>query len=123
VHKLLLDENLSPWVGVQRRQEERDVVHIRDRGILGDPDHAVLAKAFDEDGILVTANVGVFRKLAGARELHAGMVLVEDGGLNRAEQLEVLQRILVALDAEDDLVNRVLTVKLDGGLVIEELPP
>lgn len=122
MHKLLLDENLSPWVGRQLQEEGRDVVHVRERGILGDPDHIVLARAYDEDRTLVTANVGDFRKLAAARELHAGIVLIEDGGLSRVEQLEVLRRVVETLDAEADLVNRVLTVRLDGELIIEELP-
>ncbi len=122
MHKLLLDENLSPWCGRQLQLEGWDVVHVRDRGILGDPDHVVLARAYDEDRVLVTANVGDFRKLAAARDLHAGIVLVEDGGLSRAEQLEVLRRVVEALDTEKELINRVLTVRLDGALVIEALP-
>lgn len=83
----------------------------------------MLDKAFAEDRILVTANVGDFRKLAAASELHAGIVAIQDGGLNRAEQLEVLRRVALALDGEADLVNRILTVALDSGLTIEELPP
>jgi hypothetical protein len=43
-------------------------------------------------------------------------VLFLDGGPRRDEQLEVLR-------TELDLVNRVLTVALDGGFTIEELPP
>lgn len=72
--------------------------------------------------MLVTANVGDFRKLAAACEVHAGIVLLLDGGLRRDEQLEVLRRVIVALEADGDLVNRTLTVALDGGFIIEELP-
>jgi hypothetical protein len=83
----------------------------------------VLELAFGEDRVLVTANVGDFRKLAAARDLHAGIVLLLDGGLRRDEQLEVLRRMNVALETDGDLVNRLLTVALDGGFSIEELPP
>jgi predicted nuclease of predicted toxin-antitoxin system len=122
MHKLLLDENLSPWVALHLQQEGRDVAHIRDRGMLGEPDHVVLERAFAEDRVFVTANVGDFRRLAAAREIHAGIVLLEDGALNRHEQLEVLRRVLNALDGESDLVNRALVVTLDGGLDVEEIP-
>lgn len=121
--KLLLDENLSPRAAVDLRADGHDVVHLRERGRLGIPDPEVLELAFAEDRVLVTANVADFRKLAVARDLHAGIVLLLDGGLRRDEQLEVLRRVIVALEGGDDLVNRLLTVALDGGFSIEELPP
>jgi predicted nuclease of predicted toxin-antitoxin system len=123
VHALLLDENLSAAAAVALRNEGLDIVHVRERGLLGATDWQVLEAAFDEDRVLVTANVGDFRKLASARELHAGIVLVESGGLLREEQIELVRRIHAALAAEPDLVNRVLTVALDGTMSIEELPP
>lgn len=78
--RLLLDENLSPRVAIDLRQEGYDVVHLRERGRLGITDPQVLALAFDEDRVLVTANVADFRKLAAAREVHAGIALLLDGG-------------------------------------------
>lgn len=121
--KLLLDENLSPRAAVDLRADGHDAVHLRERGRLGIADPEVLELAFAEDRVLVTANVADFRRLAAARDLHAGIVLLLDGGLRRDEQLEVLRRVLVALEGGDDLVNRLLTVALDGGFSIEELPP
>jgi len=123
VVKLLLDENLSPRAAVDLREDGHNVVHLRERGRLGIADPEVLELAFAEDRVLVTANVADFRKLAAARDLHAGIVLLLDGGLRRDEQLEVLRRVIGALEAGDDLVNRLLTVALDGGFSIEELPP
>ena len=40
----------------------------------------------------------------------------------RDEQLEVLRRVIEALEQERELVNRAVTVQLDGGFVIEEIP-
>jgi len=79
--------------------------------------------SFTEDRILVTSNVNDFVKLARARELHAGIVLVEDGGLLRDEQLAVVRRAVVALSAEGDLVNRVLRIWQDDTVVFEDIPP
>lgn len=119
--KLLLDENLSPRAALDLRDEGHDVIHLRERGRLGIADPEVLELAFAEDRALVTANVGDFRKLAAAREVHAGIVLLLDGGLRREEQLEVPRRVIVALEAEGDLVNRALTVALDGAITMAEV--
>lgn len=122
VLRCLLDENLSPRVAVQLRVDGHDAVHVRDRSLLGEPDPVVLERAFEEDRIFVSANVLDFRKLAVARELHSGLILIEDGGLRRDEQLELMQRLVPVLLGLGDLVNRVLTVRLDGELIVEELP-
>lgn len=122
MHRFLLDENLSPWAAVELRKVGVDVVHLRNRGVLGVDDAAVFALPYREDRVLVTANVGDFRKLASSVEAHVGLVLVEDAALSRKEQLEVLRRVLASLQGEDDLVNRALIVRLDGSLSIEEIP-
>ena len=78
--KLLLDENLSPKVAETLSKEDGvDICAVRDRGMLEASDDEVLDRAFEEDRILVTANVCDFEKLAHARELHAGIVLLEQG--------------------------------------------
>ncbi len=120
--KLLLDENLSPHVAMVLRAEGHDVVHVRERGMLGATDQAVLEKAFTEDRVLATMNVADFEKLATARELHAGVVLITPGGLLRDEQLRVLRPVIAALQNED-LVNRALRAELDGPLTFEPMPP
>ena len=121
--RLLLDENLSPKVAqTLAREEGVDACHIRDRAMLEASDTEVLEKAYSEDRILVTANVGDFRRLAAARELHAGIVLLEAGDLRREDQLDVLRRVAKALENERDLVNRVLRVTVEGDLVFEGIP-
>jgi predicted nuclease of predicted toxin-antitoxin system len=90
VVELLPDENLSPRAAVGLRADGHDVIHLRERGRLGISDPEVLALALVEDRVLVTANVADFRKLAAARDLHAGIVLLLDGALRRDEQLEVV---------------------------------
>jgi predicted nuclease of predicted toxin-antitoxin system len=106
-----------------RKEDGVDAVHVRDRGLLGALDHTVLEAAFAEDRVLVTSNVDDFVKLARARELHPGIVLIEDGGLFRAEQLQVVRKAIAALGGQRDLVNRVLRIWLDGSPVLEEIPP
>jgi predicted nuclease of predicted toxin-antitoxin system len=77
--ELLLDENLSPKVAELLAKEDGiDACHIRDRAMLESEDHQVLERAYLEDRVLVTANVDDFIKLARARDLHAGIILLED---------------------------------------------
>ena len=103
-----------------------DAVHVRDRGKLGQTDAVILDLAYREDRILVTANIADFRKLASRRELHAGIVLMEDGSLDRKEQLKVMRlavrRIKREIAAGRDLVNRVLFVAVSGAMRFEETP-
>jgi predicted nuclease of predicted toxin-antitoxin system len=126
--KLLLDENVSPTVALTLRTavEAVDAAHVRDRGMTGASDLDVLEKAFEEDRILVTANVGDFEKLAKARDLHGGIVLIEDGALLRDEQEAVLRRAVEAIRDEyaagRDMVNRVLRITLLGEPAFETLP-
>lgn len=121
--KLLIDEDLSPTVGAALRREGVDAVHVRDRGLLGAVDSVVLEAAYAEDRVLVTANVGDFRALAAARDVHCGIVLIEHGQMLRVEQVEIIRRVVAWLADHGDLMNEALTVTIAGDLTVERLPP
>ena len=114
--KLFLDENLSPFICVVLREDGVDASHVRDRGMFGATDAEVLERAYAEDRLLVTLNVDDFVRLVRARDLHAGIVLIEQSGLTREEQLDVVRRalalIVAELEAGRDMVNRVLWIDL-----------
>jgi predicted nuclease of predicted toxin-antitoxin system len=123
--RFLLDENLSPKVGVTLQSEGLDVVHVRDRGLLGATDAVVLERAFQEDRIVVTSNVDDFVRLARTREIHSGIILVEESGLTRDEQLTLVRRALNILQEDSHtgrgLINRVLRIWVDRNM-FEDLP-
>ena len=108
--KLLLDENLSPAAAVALIADGVDAYHLRDRGILGATDQELLERGYQEDRVLVTSNVDDFAKLARAREIHAGIVLIERAGLRRDEQIELIRTIARAVGAHGAMVNEVLRV-------------
>jgi predicted nuclease of predicted toxin-antitoxin system len=125
--KFIIDEDLSPRVARYLCQEFCfDAIAVRDRGLLGATDPEVLEYAFKEDRILVTANIRDFEKLAAAVEIHAGIVLMQDGDLLAAEQIEVIDTVVRVLQAEiatgKDLVNRVLYISIAGIVRFENLP-
>lgn len=120
--KLLIDENLSPSIAkVLCTEDGLDACHVRDRGKLGLKDPGVLDLAFDEDRILVTANVDDFVRLAKLRDVHAGMILIEAGDLYRDGQLAII-RAAVGVIRNDDMANRVLWVNTDGTMEFEDIP-
>lgn len=119
--KLLLDENLSLRAVRALRAEGYDIVHVQERSALGASDPVILELAFVEDRVLVTANIGDFRKLALAREVHPGLVLVENGAMRHEAQVALLRQILPEIVALGDLVNRAVNVGMDGRLTVETL--
>lgn len=63
-----------------------------------------------------------FDKLARSRDLHAGIILLEDGGLPRAEQLRVIRLALAELASSSDMVNCVMRVAADETVTFEQAP-
>jgi predicted nuclease of predicted toxin-antitoxin system len=117
--KFIIDEDLSPRVARYLCQEFCfDAIAVRDRGLLGATDCEVLDYAFDEERILVTANIRDFEKLAANAEIHAGIVLMQDGDLLAAEQIELMAMVVRVLQSEidlgNDLINRVLYISISG---------
>lgn len=120
--KLLLDENLSASVAVTLCTEDGiDACHVRDRDMLGVKDQGVLDRAFSEDRIMVTVNLDDFVRLARKRELHAGMILIENATLRREHQLAVIRAAVKFIEGHN-MANRVLRVNLDGSMEFEEIP-
>ncbi len=125
--KFIIDEDLSPRVARYLCQEYCfDAIAVRDRGLLGATDPEVLAYALTEDRILVTANIRDFEKLATTAEIHAGIVLMLDGDLRAAEQIELMVEVVRVLQVEitagKDLVNRVLYISTSGTARFENIP-
>jgi predicted nuclease of predicted toxin-antitoxin system len=125
--KFIIDEDLSPRVARYLCQEFCfDAIAVRDRGLLGATDPEVLAYAFEEDRILVTANIRDFEKLAAVVEIHAGIVLIKEGDLLAVEQIELMAVVIRVLQSEinigRDLVNRVLYISISGIARFEDLP-
>jgi predicted nuclease of predicted toxin-antitoxin system len=108
--KLLLDEMISPAAAVALAKDGFDVWHVRDRGLEGATDHELLERAYEEDRVLVTLNVGDFERLTAAREVHAGVVFIEKVGLVRGEQIELIKKIAAAIAAHGALINEALRV-------------
>ena len=63
-----------------------------------------------------------FVKLAAAREIHAGIVLVERGGLLRDEPIALVREVAAALAVHSATINELLRVAADGSMTFEASP-
>lgn len=72
--------------------------------------------------MLVTSNVDDFVKLASAREIHAGIVLIERGGLLRDEQIALIRAVAMTLAEHGAMINELLRVATDGSMRFETSP-
>ena len=70
--------------------------------------------------------MGDFELLAGHANLHAGLVLIAEGSIPRAQQEQLVRTAWALLLAEHsagrDMVNRVLYIGLTGSARFEPLP-
>ena len=111
--KFLIDECLShKLVSDLAAYGFPDAIHPIHVGLLGARDDKVLAKAFAEDRIVISANAKDFRRLLAAMPLHAGAIII--GQLDRAAAWRSIAAALDFLKLKPDpalyVVNRVIEV-------------
>lgn len=125
--KFLIDEDISPSIALILCEEKLvDAIAVRDRGLLGASDREVLEYAFNEERIVITANVKDFEKFARSAEIHAGIIFIVEGDLLRSEQLKVcffaIEIIQKEISAGRDMINRVLYISINGTKELKTLP-
>lgn len=110
--RLLLEEHLSPTL-VRRLAEigvfAQAVPHI---GLAGAPDQSVWDYAWANDMVVATANFRDFLDLA-VRDIHAGLIVLQDARLNRDEQFARLEPVIRWAKESTDpdfLLNKVVVV-------------
>ena len=122
--RLLLDENVSPSNVRALSVAGHDVYHARDRGLIGQPDHAIWRRAVDEDRVLVTINARDFVRLAEREDLHGGLLTFPSGS-RPAEQLTLILRAIERFTADraqgQDSMNRWLDIRDDGQIRVTDL--
>ena len=123
--QLFLDECLSPNVANELSAEDGHyVIHPRNNGGRGDPDHKVLERCLSEDLVIVTENAKDFRALAERSDIHPGIIILPCVGKLKAKAL--IKKAIEHLDglgvASDVIVNHVLEIDELGTIEMYELP-
>jgi predicted nuclease of predicted toxin-antitoxin system len=98
--RLLLDENISPFVARRLNNMDVDAYHVRDRGLTGARDDVIWRRAVEEDRVLVTINVRDFVRLAERSDVHPG-VITFPSGCTRDEQFALITRALETMDKRE----------------------
>ncbi|CAN5854876.1 hypothetical protein BH11PSE3_BH11PSE3_32430 [soil metagenome] len=115
--KLFIDECLSPQLAHRLNATgKHDVVHPRDTGRLGEPDHLILARCLAEDRVIVTENAVDFRRLVGREELHPGLIVLPSVSrdLSLRPLTDAIPHLETMGEASDVMVNHVLEVTDEG---------
>jgi predicted nuclease of predicted toxin-antitoxin system len=120
---LLLDENTSPRIVRTLWQHDVDAVHVRDRGLLGAPDHELWKLAMAETRTIVTINAKDFRKLAQRTQTHPGIVVILSGGSPDAQFNFLMSAVrwMSITNSAAGFSNRYLEVGENGEIVVAEL--
>jgi predicted nuclease of predicted toxin-antitoxin system len=120
---LLLDENTSPRIIRTLWQHDVDAVHVRDRGLLGAPDHALWKLAMDETRTIVTINAKDFRKLAQRTRVHPGIVVIPSGGSPDAQFNFIMSAVkwVSTTNSPAGFSNRYLEVGENSEIIVAEL--
>jgi predicted nuclease of predicted toxin-antitoxin system len=120
---LLLDENTSPRIVRLLWDHNVDAIHVRDRGLLGEPDHELWKLALAETRTIVTINARDFRKLAERSQTHPGIVVIPSGGSPNAQFDFIMAAVrwVNAANSPGGFSNRYLEVDEAGRIVVAEL--
>ena len=122
--RLLLDENISPAL-VFRLSEcgvyAQSVPYV---GLSGKSDREIWKYAFDHDFVVVTTNARDFIQLLNV-EVHPGLIVLRESGLNRDEQWARIHPVLEYVHRstdEDLLVNKLVEVTGIGRFEVRPIP-
>lgn len=116
---------MSPRLVTKLWERGLDTVHVRDRGMLGAPDHRVWRYAQNDDRTLCTINANDFRRLGLAEDKgHAGILAIA-GGATVAGQFDMLMAgvnwIVTGSNSGSGFLNRYIEVDENGEIVFAEI--
>jgi predicted nuclease of predicted toxin-antitoxin system len=114
--QLFIDECLSPKVALELIEIGHYAVHPRNQGGMGEPDHAVLARATRENLVIVTENVKDFRALVAREEIHPEIIIIPCTSHERSKAylLSAIEYLTEQGDPDDVMVNHVFEVEEVG---------
>lgn len=119
--KFLIDNALPPLLADLLLSAGHDAVHVRMYGMHAAKDEEILARAFDENRVIVSADSD-FGTLIAARDVeHPSFILFRETSLLVAQ--DYLRVLLPALPLlEPDLMNGCVAVFRRGRLRVRKLP-
>ena len=119
MHRLMLDECISPNISARLWGANIDNYPVRDRGLLEVSDHVIWSLAAQDNRTLVTHNARHFRALALRETGHPGLLTIPSGG-NRDKQFENIMKAVFKIDdIPMSFANNLISVSDDGDVLVE----
>jgi hypothetical protein len=87
--------------------------HVNWIGLSGEADWDLMPRIVEENFTFVTNNARDFRRLYANEELHPGLVIIVPQVVP-ALQRELFEALLLDLEPNQDLLNEVIEITLDG---------
>ena len=114
---LLIDECLSPLTALELSAHGHYAIHPRNQGGVGDPDDDVMDRATHENLVVVTENGKDYRKIAGERDIHPGVIILPCTTRERSKALllAAIEYLEGVGDPSDVMVNHILDVSEGAG--------
>jgi predicted nuclease of predicted toxin-antitoxin system len=118
----LIDECVSPGLASKAKERGHNAFHVTWLQLEGYRDNALSLFALGNDAIMVTNNGVDFRPIYRSMDVHPGLVVIIPS-CNKQRQLALFDLVLDRLEAERDVVNKLIEVALDGTVTVEKFPP
>ncbi len=118
----LIDECLSLDLVAEAHARGHHATHLVFRGLQGTKDPDLMPTILKEGFVFVTNNGRDFLRLYADLEVHPGLIIIVPGGISSKRQVELFDCALNLVETQDDLVNKVLEVFLDGKVMIRDFP-
>jgi predicted nuclease of predicted toxin-antitoxin system len=111
--KFLIDECLHTTLVAVAQDHGHECFHVNWIGLSGEADWDLMPRIVEENFKFVTNNARDFRRLYANEELHPGLVIIVPQVVP-ALQRELFEAVLADLEPNEDLLNEVIEITLDG---------
>lgn len=111
--KFLIDECLHTTLVAVAQNHGHECFHVNWVGLSGEADWDLMPRIVEENFTFVTNNARDFRRLYANEELHPGLVIIVPQVVP-ALQRELFEALLLDLEPNQDLLNEVIEITLDG---------
>ncbi len=119
--RFLIDECLSQLLVEAAVFFGHEAVHVNHRGLASRRDDSLARYCVDTDTTMVTNNGRDFRRLYAGLPVHPGLVVILPS-VNRPGQRILFEAVLRHLEAQPDIVNRLLEVDANGVVTVSDWP-
>jgi predicted nuclease of predicted toxin-antitoxin system len=117
----LIDECVSPKLASKAKERGYNAYHVTWLQLEGYRDTALATYAVGNDAIIVTNNGVDFRPIYTSLDVHPGLVVIIPS-CNQLKQIDLFERVLDRLEAERDVINKLIEVTLDGVVSVSGFP-